>query len=91
MLKFNPRNDLVIVRIVYVNSVKGIAMPQSSIDGKEFHVVAFGPKVEGLKEGDKVMMTGNLNEHYHQIPGQSNLIIVKQECVLLTIEGEEEA
>ena len=90
MITYRTRNDWVLVRIIEVGQVRGIKMPQSSINGKEFHVEGIGPKVEGLKVGDKVLMTGNINIHYHQVPNVNNLIIVKQESVVLIIEGEED-
>ena len=41
---YKPRNDYVLVKIVDLGETpSGIATPQTSIHGKEFHVLADGP------------------------------------------------
>lgn len=80
-----PRNDMALVRIVDIGQARGIAMPEVSIQGKEFIVVAVGPKVEKLESGDKVLMIGNVGDNYYPLPDCKDLIVIKEtNCVLVT-------
>jgi NADPH:quinone reductase-like Zn-dependent oxidoreductase len=90
MITYRVRKGFVLVRIIEVGKVRGIRMPQSSINGKEFYVEGLGEDVTDLKVGDKVLMTGNINTHYHEVPNTGNLIVIKQENVLLVVEGTED-
>ena len=84
---YKPRNDYVLVKIVDLGETpSGIATPQTSIHGKEFHVLAVGPKVDGLKVGDKVLMLGKVNVEYFQLPMAKDLIAIKQEHVVLVVD-----
>lgn len=87
MSVWHPRNDHVLVRVEKKDPGDGIALPDTSIEGKRFVVVAVGPDVENLEPGDDVMMCGNLNKDYWEVPGEKNLLIIKQENVLL-VKGE---
>jgi NADPH:quinone reductase-like Zn-dependent oxidoreductase len=88
-VKYLLRNDFVLVRIIDLGFMKGIAMPQSSINGKQFVVEALGPDVETLKVGDKVLMLGNVGVTAFPLPNANNLIVLKQEYIALVIEGDE--
>ena len=90
MITYRPRNDQVLVRIVPVEDVRGIKMPQVSIEGKNFRVEAMGPKVEGLSVGDHVLMIGRKGTEYYPLPNCNDLLIIRQEFVALIVEGEEE-
>ncbi len=81
-----PRGDFVIVKISTVDTVKGIAMPECSIQGQEFHVVAFGPKVENLEVGDKIMMTGQLGVDYSFIPNNDKHLIIREANIVLVFK-----
>jgi hypothetical protein len=86
-IKMRPRNEFVLVRMTQKGESGGIAIPEVSAEGKEFHVVAVGPKVdETLQVGDQVLMVGRINDTYHEVPGCRNLILVKQENVVLVLE-----
>ena len=83
-IDFRPRNDYVLIRIVELGqNPAGIAIPQISAQGKEFHVVAVGPDVEDLDVGDKVLMLGSKNTTYFELPNSKDLIVMKEENVVL--------
>jgi hypothetical protein len=86
---YQPRNDQVIIREHKRSILDGLAMPDESIEGKVFIVEAIGPKVEGLKVGDKVWMSGLLNATYANLPCESDLLIMEQKYVLTTWEEAE--
>ncbi len=85
---FQCRNDTVLVRIIDKGELRGIAIPEISIEGKEFHVIAKGPKVEGLEVGDKVLMTGVKNATYFVLPFARDLILVRQDDVVLVLKDK---
>ena len=83
-MKFQPRNDWVLIRIVEVGvTEQGIAMPASAIEGKEFHVIAAGPDVKDLKPGNKVLMIGQDRVNYFKVPASKDLIVIREEHVVL--------
>ena len=84
--RFLPRNTGVLVRITDKGQLRGIAIPEISIEGKEFTVVAIGPKVEGLKVGDKVLMRGVRGAEFFEIPFDKRLIFIEEKDVVLVIE-----
>ena len=88
-LKLSPRNDYVVIRVRDVGeSAGGVAIPEVSIEGKEFFVEAKGPDVTGLEVGNKVLCIGTKGEDYSYLPNQKALFIIKQSNVIL-IFGEE--
>ena len=88
---FKPRNDMVLLRMVDVGISKGgVHIPQISDHGKEYHVVAIGPKVEGLAIGDKVMAAGRVNVDFAFLPGFKDLFIIKQDNVQMVYTEEPE-
>lgn len=83
-MKFQPRNDWVLIRIVRLDATdQGLAMPDSAIEGKTFHVVAAGADVEDLEPGDRVLMIGQRNTTYFEVPNSRDLIVIRQEYVVL--------
>lgn len=89
-VKYRPRNDMVLIRQVDHGKTKsGIAIPQISIQGKGFFVEAVGPDVENLKVGDKVLMTGTLGGTYFEVPFDKDLMVMRQEFVILIVEEVE--
>lgn len=86
-ITMRPRSDYVLVRMTQKGESNGIAIPEVSAEGKEFHVVAVGPKVDDtLKVGDQVLMVGRINDTYHEVPGCRNLLLVKEANVVLVLE-----
>ena len=79
-----PRNDYVLVEIKNIGETgAGIKLPQNAIEGKEFIVKAVGPAVVDLEPGDKVLMIGHQGTNYYPLPGRHDLIVIRQECVVL--------
>lgn len=77
---------MVLVRIEQRSEVGGIAMPDIAVEGKRFVIEAAGPDVKGLEAGDEVLMLGARNVTYFEVPGSQNLIVLKQEHVVLVKE-----
>lgn len=88
---YKPRNDFVLIRIIDKGETdSGIAVPDLAIEGKEFVVEAVGPKVEGLVEGDKVLMIGQPGVSFFPLPKRKDLLVLQQEFVVLVLETSEE-
>ncbi len=84
--KINPCNDKVLVRMVRAALVRGMIMPDIAQEGKQYLVEAVGPKVEHLKAGMKILVSGVQDIHWSFIPGFSDLFIVSEKDVPLTYE-----
>lgn len=87
---YKPRGDFVLFRAVKSGLHKGIAMPDSAAEDERYYVVAVGPKVEGLKEGDEVFALGRLRENWMLLPGTRDLVITRETNIALVIERPEE-
>jgi len=88
-VKWKPRNDYVLIRVVDLGSTPGgIVVSDYSIEGKEFVIVAVGEQVKGLVSGDKVLMLGTQGVNYFPLPNSKDLIVMKQEHVVLVQERE---
>lgn len=88
MAKFTVRNDFVLIRSVKLEEVRGLAMPDTAIEGKKFIVEAIGDKVENLKVGDSVLAVGNLGTTVFPLPNHKDLVVVRQEAVALIVNEE---
>lgn len=85
-VKFYPRNDHLLIEIVDVELSKGgVAIPQTSMQGKRFIVREVGADVEDVERGDEVMLAGQRNVTYFEIPQHPNMIVTKQEHAVLKI------
>mgnify|MGYP001568891782 CR=1 FL=1 len=79
-----PRNDWVLIEIVEVGETpSGIAIPQISVEGKEFYVRNVGPKVEDLVIGNRVLMIGRQGVDYFPLPRSSTLFMIQEKQVVL--------
>ncbi len=89
-MKVTPRNDYVVFRRVQRGTtLKGIHMPDKSLEGIDHVVEAIGPKVEDLKVGDKVLILGKLGEDYGELPNQKGLYLTRQNNIAIVMEYEE--
>ena len=87
-MKYRPRNDYCLIKVTSLGlTPSGLAMPDVSVQGKEYFVVAKGPMVEDLAVGDKVLMVGSPNEDYAYLPNSKELLIIKQANIVLVYEG----
>lgn len=84
MIKYIPRNDFVLIRIIQLDeSPGGIVLPQISLEGKQYVVEAIGPKVEDLQIGDRVLMIGTAGEDYGYVPNRMDLLVIKQANIVI--------
>ncbi len=85
-VNFRCRNNNVLIQMTNVGETDtGIALPDIAVQGKKFHVVGKGPKVEDLQIGDEVLMTGLKNTTYFELPFAHDLIMTLEEYVVLVI------
>jgi hypothetical protein len=90
-LTFKPRNDLVVLRRDLVKRIGQVNVPENSAEAQKFYVVEAGPKVEGLKAGDRVLFGGTTRTgEVSWIPGTKDLLMTRQENILCVIEGSDE-
>ena len=83
-MAIKPRNDFALIRVIMLDTnERGIAIPQGSMEGKQYLVEAIGPKVEGLKVGDRVLMVGQMGEDWGYLPGTKELLVLKESNVVL--------
>jgi hypothetical protein len=82
------RNDYVLLRAKTVDKRGTLYVPPNSREGTEYVVEEVGPKVEGLKAGDKVLMNGIVGQHWLSLPNDSSLFICREDTISLVFEGE---
>jgi co-chaperonin GroES (HSP10) len=91
---YTPRNDYVVLRRSNVGTTKsGIAVPNQSNEGRQYHVVAIGPKVEGLVVGDQVIFAATPDTMILQIPNTDDLLLIRQKwlaLILSEVDGQGE-
>jgi len=74
-----------------VKKIGQVNVPENSAEAQKFYVQEIGPKVEGLKIGDRVMFGGSTKSgEVSWIPGAKDLLMTRQENILCVIEGSEE-
>ena len=88
-----PRNDFVLLRVTDKGITPGgLALPDTAAQGKVIVVVAVGEKVEGLKEGDRVLAIGAVGEDLvglpSYLPNSRGLVMTRQQNVILVLEGD---
>lgn len=87
---YKPRNDFVLVRVIDLGQLRGIHVPNISVEGKKYVVEAMGDAVKNLKVGDSVLMTGTVGVDWATLPGLSDLLIIKEANIVLVIEEDRE-
>lgn len=84
---YRPRGAYVLISIQTVEKTSGgVAVPQWSIQGKEFIVIAIGPEVKDLNVGDKVLMLGKQDVDFFPLPNSSTLLVIPQGLVVLVLD-----
>jgi hypothetical protein len=83
-----PRNDFVVVQQEVQEQVGGIALPQSSQEGKRFVVKGVGPKVQDLDIEDVVVLKGVEHVDWAFVPGCGELIAIKEQNVVAVISHQ---
>jgi len=89
-VKYQARENYVVIRRQKFDRVRGLAMPDISNVGKQFVVESVGPKVEGLKEGDEVMILGQKGQEYADLPGEPDLLVIDARLVPYVIHRTKE-
>lgn len=85
---YQPRNDFVLFKMVDTGSVRGILVPERSAQGKERIIVAVGPKVDGLKVGDKVLAIGTAGMDLIALPNDKDLFLTREQNVVLVVKED---
>lgn len=85
-VRYRMRNDQVLIRLVPVERVRGLFMPEASMQGKQYVVEETGPQVTDLTKGDVVLVTGKPGEDIGLLPNDSNLLVAPEKNVLLVME-----
>lgn len=88
--RYRMRNDQVLIKMVRVEQVRGIFMPEASIQGQQYVVEAVGPLVKDLVKGDVVFVSGKPGIDVGILPNDSTLLVAREQNVLLVMEPEVE-
>lgn len=84
---FKMRNDNVLIRLVNLERIGGVEMPDVAQQGKERVVISVGPDVEGLRKGDVVLAIGGSETGTYQLLNFVDLWIAKQSNILMVIRN----
>lgn len=87
-IRYRMRHDNVLIKVVPVEKVRGLFMPQASVEGKQYRVEEIGPKVKDLKVGDMVLIKGKVGVDVGMMPTDSTLLITSDENVMLVVEPQ---
>lgn len=90
MPTYEARGSFVIIRRRPRDTVRGLAMPDVSIQSKDFVVESCGHKVEKLKPGDVVMIAGKAGETYFDLPDDSERLVIDERLVPYIIHRSED-
>lgn len=89
-MKYAPRNDFVLFRLIDKGRVGSIMTPQKSAQGKERIIVAVGPDVKDIKPGDSVFVIGVVGQDVVILPNEIDLYLTRQANVVLVVNVEDE-
>lgn len=89
-MKYRPRNDFVVLRIINRGFVGKLAVSDRAAQGKSIVVEAIGPDVkpETIKVGDRVHAIGQMGQDLVQLPEERDLILTRQSNVVVILEEE---
>ena len=87
---YQCREDFVLIKIIPRNSEGGLIYPDISQDGKDHFVINVGPKVEGLKKGDRVMSIAQQGSFVF-LPGRKmELYVTRATNIALVLDSKKE-
>lgn len=84
MTTYEPRNDFVLFRMSG-REHKGLVMPDQTQVGKVRSVLAVGPDVKGLNQGDEILVIGQVGQDVVQLPNEVDLFLTKQSNVAIVV------
>ena len=86
--EYRALGNKVLVKMVKRTKLHGIDMPDNSVEAYRYFALSVGPKVEGIKAGDELVV-GGFQVPYLQLPGRNDLIcILDTQCFLVKEDGE---
>lgn len=86
MRSYRVRGNFVIVRVTSVGSVGRIRVSDTAEEGKVYTVAGFGPEVKDLSIGDRITLFADHSTTFFAIPGERDLIIIKDINISAVIE-----
>lgn len=86
--KYQPRNDFVVFQQRNKGTLRGVAIPDQAVEGKELVVVAVGPMVEDLEVGDLVLVIGQVGQDTVTLPNERDLYMTRESNVALIVRPE---
>lgn len=89
-IRYRVRNDHVLIRVTRVEKVKGLFMPEASIEGHQYVVEEIGPEVKDIKKGDVVFVKGTPGKDIGTLPNDRTLLVASQENILVVMEPQVE-
>jgi len=88
----HPRRDNVIVRRAEnaKQTSGGILLPDNAFQKQQVgNVIAFGPEVEGLKQGDQVVFSAYAGAEVQQARNAAEFVILRDEDILAVIPEQQ--
>lgn len=85
-VRYRMRHNNVLIKITPVEKVRGLFMPEASMQGVQYIVEEIGPEVKDLKKGDVVLVTGKPGVDIGLLPNDSKMLVAPEDKILLIIE-----
>ena len=85
-IRYRPRGEFVVFRLVDLGHLRGIAIPGISAQAKDRIVVACGPEVKDLEPGDSILIIGEVGQDVAPLPNEQDLYVTKQSNIILVVE-----
>lgn len=85
-VKYRMLGDNVLIRITKVEKVRGLFMPEASLQGTQYIVEEIGPDAKGINKGDVVFVKGKPGVDVGLLPNDSTLLVAKADNILVVME-----
>lgn len=85
-VKYRMTGDNVLIKITRVEMVRGLFMPEASLQGQQFIVKEVGPDVKSVSSGDVVFIKGTPGKDVGLLPNDGTLMVCKEENILVIME-----